>query len=49
MVIHPKRFTVMGGSLHSTTSVHLADATAVTGQQHQGAHHTPAIDVVERQ
>ncbi len=45
IVVHPKRFTIMwgGGGVsllnhHHTDHVHLDDATAATGQQHQCAH-----------
>ncbi len=58
IVVHPKRFTIMlgvgGGRWVSpqpppVCSIHLDDATAVTGKQRQCAHHTPAAGGEERE
>ncbi len=54
IVVHPKRFTIMGGGGVSpqpppVCSIHSDDATAATGQRCQYAHHTPATGGEERE
>ncbi len=48
IVVHPKRFTIMGGG-DGVKSIHLDDVTAATGQRRQCAHHTPATGGEERE
>ncbi len=55
IAVHPKHFTIMwgGGGVSPqpppVSSIHLADATAATGQRRQYAHHTPATGGEERE
>ncbi len=55
IVVHPKRFTIMGGGggispqPPPVCSIHLDDAMAATGQRRQCAHHTPATGGEERE
>ncbi len=54
IAVHPKNFTIMWGGGVSpqpppVCSIHLDDATAVTGQRRQCAHHTPATGGEERE
>ncbi len=47
IVKQPKSFTIMGVSPQPppVCSIHLDDATAVTGQRRQYTHHTPSTGV----
>ncbi len=51
IAVHPKRFTVMRGSLFNQhqCAASTDDTTAATGQRRQCAHHTPATGGEERE